>query len=239
MRVNILNILFDNLTCAEALKRLLLFLVQDGYHILYTPNPEMVMAACSDASLMNVINSADLVVPDGIGIVLASRITGQHIKERVAGCDLIYALFNEIKNTGKTVYLLGGKPGVAELAAKNMCIKFQGLDIIGCHHGYFSPEQEPALLDEIIRLKPDILLVGMGMVRQEKWIHNNRDLPVRLAAGVGGSIDIMAGTVKRAPIILRRMGLEWLYRLISQPRRAHRMLKLPIFMVKVIIHKTR
>jgi len=239
MRVNILNVLFDNLTNADALDLLLEFLEQGGNHILYTPNPEMVMAANSDAELMTVLNSADLIVPDGIGIVWASRIIGRRLKERVAGCDLILALFGAIKDTGKTVYLLGGKPGIAELATKNMIIKYQGLNIIGCHDGYFSEEDEPKILDDITRLKPDILLVGLGMGRQEKWIYRNRTLPVRLMVGVGGSLDVMSGSVKRAPKIFRQMGLEWFYRLISQPSRALRMLKLPAFMIKVIINSLR
>ena len=238
-RVNILNVPFDNITRAEALERLLEFLKHDGSHILYTPNPEMVMAANSDAEFMAVLKKADLVVPDGTGIILASRIIGEGLKERVTGCDLIFALFGAIKDTGKTVYLLGGKPGVAELAAKNMRVKYQGLNIIGCHDGYFSKEDEPRLLDAITRLKPDVLLVGLGMGRQEKWIYRNRELPVRLIAGVGGSLDIMSGTVKRAPIIFRRVGLEWFYRLMSQPARARRMLKLPLFALKVIFHRKK
>ena len=237
MRINILNVMFDNVTRAEALERLRLFLEHDSCHILYTPNPEMVMSANSDAGFLDVLNKADLIVPDGIGIVLASWINGYRLKERVAGCDLIFDMFDAIKDTGKTVYLLGGKPGVAELAAQNMRVKYQGLSIIGCHDGYFSKDDESQLLDEIITLKPDILLVGLGMERQEKWIHDNRDLPVRLAAGVGGSLDIMSGTVKRAPKFFRQIGLEWFYRLISQPSRAQRMLKLPIFVIKVFYRR--
>jgi len=234
MRVKILNVPFDNVTRAEALGRLLQFLEQDGNHILYTPNPEMIMAAESDAEFMTVLNSADLVVPDGIGVVLASWITRPRLKERVAGCDLIFALFDVIKDTNKTVYLLGGKPGVTELAAENMRKKYPGLNIIGCRDGYFTKDDEPQVLDEITRLKPDILLVGLGMVQQEKWIYHNRTLPARLTAGVGGSLDVMSGTVKRAPAVFQKMGLEWFYRLISQPTRARRMLQLPIFAVKVL-----
>ena len=237
MRINILNVLFDNLNRTEALGLLLTFLEQSGNHILYTPNPEMVMAANSDAEFLTILNSADLIVPDGIGVVLASWIAGNRLKERVAGCDLIFSLFDAIHNTKKTVYLLGGKPGIAELAARNMRKKYHGLNIIGFHDGYFSKEDEPQILKEITYLKPDILLVGLGMVRQEKWIYHNRALPVRLTAGIGGSLDVMSGTVKRAPIFFQRTGLEWFYRLISQPGRIWRMLQLPVFVVKIIVRK--
>ena len=234
MRVNILDVPFDNVTRAEALARLLGFLEQDGCKLVCTPNPEMVMAAAGDAEFMRVLNSADLVVPDGIGVVLASRLIGQPLKERVAGCDLMFALLDSVKGTGKTVFFLGGKPGVAELAAENMREKYPGLGIIGFRDGYFNDETERELLNELTRLKPDVLLVGLGMGRQEKWIDRNRSLPVRLAVGVGGSLDVMSGTVKRAPVIFQRLGLEWFYRLILQPSRVWRMLSLPVFVIKVV-----
>ncbi len=235
MKIDILGVPFDNLTRKQALERVLEFLNEDRNHLLVTPNPEIVMAAQSDNCLMDILQKAELVIPDGIGIILASRIMKRNIRERVEGCDLILSLFNIIKDTNKTVYLLGGKPGVAEKAKMNMERRYKNLKIVGIHDGYFNKIQEEEIIREVQDLKPDILLVGLGYPRQEKWINSNKDrLPVKISAGVGGSIDIMAGTVKRAPKALRAVGLEWFYRLLDQPRRITRMKQLPLFLIQSI-----
>lgn len=231
MTTKILNVPFHIVTRKQALERLLLFLEGDSNNILVTPNPEMVMEAQKNHVFMKTLQEAELSVPDGIGIVLVSRV----LSERVAGCDLILSLFEKVKDQNKTVYMLGGKPGVCELAKKRMEKKYPGLHVTGWHHGYFDTPAEKEIIKEIQRLKPDILLVGLGFPKQELWMYRHKHtLPVKISAGIGGSLDIMSGTVQRAPLIFQKLHLEWLYRLIQQPSRARRMLKLPLFLVKVL-----
>ena len=236
MKTEILGVKIDAVTESEALDRLLGFLEEEKNHLLFTPNPEMILEAQKDREFMNILNRGDLVVPDGIGVVLASRLMKNKIKKRVAGCDLVYSLFDKIKETGRTVYFFGGAPGVAELAKTNMEKKFPGLKISGCADGYFNKKKEREIIKEIRALKPDVLLVFSSFPKQEKWIFENRNrVPARLTAGLGGSVDIMAGTVKRAPPAMRAVGLEWLWRLMLQPKRITRMYKLPSFLLKVFI----
>jgi len=237
MITNILGINFHTVDQKEALAKLKNFLSEQKNHMIFTPNPEMVMKARENVEFANILNSGDLVVPDGIGIVIASKFIGSKLKERVAGCDLIQKLFETADNE-ITVYLLGAKDGVCKIAKENIEAKYKNIKVIGFHHGYFSENDE--IIDEIKQLMPDVLLVGLGMVRQEKWIFDNLDnLPVKISAGVGGSIDVFAGTVKRAPVIFQKIGLEWLYRLIKQPTRIVRMGALPKFMILVMLNKLK
>jgi len=237
MKTNILDVPVDVVNRREALDILLKFIKEDKNHLLITPNPEIIMKAQEDRALMDILKRADLVVPDGIGVVLASRLNKAKLPERVAGYDLVMSLFEAVSKSGAAVYLLGAAPGVAHTAKVNLENKYPGLCISGFHDGYFNSNEEAKILEEIRILKPDILLVGLGFPRQEKWMDEHRDLPVRISAGVGGSIDVMAGKVRRAPELFRRLGLEWVYRLISQPKRFLRMMILPVFVVKVIKRK--
>lgn len=238
MQTEILNVPFDTLTNKEALNRLLLYLNEDKNHIVITPNPEIVIEANKDRDFMNIIKKADLVIPDGIGVVIASKLNKVKIKERVAGYDLTQSLFEKIKYTGHTVYFFGGGKGVTLVAKEKMEQKHKGLKIIGVADGYFDENREKIIIEEIKNLKPDVLLVGLGAPKQEKWIYKNKDiLPVKISICVGGSFDGMSGTVKRAPIVFRKMGLEWFYRLLKQPSRIVRMMRLPLFMILVIKNK--
>jgi len=239
MKTTILGVDVDAVTKKEALGTLLKFLNGDKNHTLFTPNPEFVLLAQDDWEFKDILNTGDLVVPDGVGIVIASKFNEIKIKERVAGCDLVFSLFDAVKGT-RTVYLLGGKPGVAEKAKINMESKFSGLKVVGFHDGYFEAKEERSIIKEIRELSPDILLVGTGFPKQEKWIFKYKNkIPVKLTAGIGGSIDIMAGTVKRAPAVMRALGLEWLWRLLLQPKRILRIYKLPLFIIKVIQNKNK
>ncbi len=233
----IMGVPFNNISMTEALGITLIALNERRKTVIYTPNPEMVMAAQKDKEFMTVLNSGDILIPDGIGIVKASKFYPNPIKERVAGYDLIQALFSKIKTSVNTVYFLGGAEGVADTARQKMQRKYRGLSITGSHHGYFkdgSPE-EKEVVDEINRLNPEVLLVGLGFPRQEKWIYNHKDeLNSIIIIGVGGSFDVMSGNVKRAPDFYINHGLEWFYRLITQPTRAKRMLVLPVFMIGAI-----
>lgn len=234
----ILGIPFNNITYSEAVILSLLFLEEEKHHMIFTPNPEIVMEARKDKELFNILNKADLVVPDGIGIVKASLFTQNKIKERVAGFDLVQGIFKNIRDTKHTVYFLGGGKDIAKQAKINMEKKYSGLKIIGVHDGYFNNKEEKIIIEQIKSLKPDILLVGIGSPKQEKWIYKHRkELPVKISIGVGGSFDIMSGKSRRAPKIFIKFGLEWFYRLITQPTRFVRMLKLPMFMAVVLKEK--
>jgi N-acetylglucosaminyldiphosphoundecaprenol N-acetyl-beta-D-mannosaminyltransferase len=235
MKVDILGVNVDNDDMNKAVNKVIEYMDSDGKYKIYTPNPEFVMMSIEDEEFKGILNKGDLVIPDGIGIVIASKILGKKIPERVAGYDLVQNIFKRIKKTNRTVYLLGASEGVAIKAADKMREIHKGLKIVGVHDGYFDENEEKNIMESINTLKPDLLLVGLGAPRQEKWIDNNiHKLNIKVAIGVGGSFDGMAGNVKRAPLIFQKLGLEWFYRLIKQPSRITRMIKLPVFLIKVI-----
>lgn len=232
--VNILGVHFDNVTMAEALHIGLNLFEDQKKHAIYTPNPEIVMAALENESLKQSLNKGSLVIPDGIGVVIGSKIIGKPLKERVAGYDFVQNLFNAMKDTDKTVYFFGSKEGTAELAAKQMQMKYPGLKIIGTQHGYI--KDTLPVVEAINRLKPDLVLVGLGAPRQEAWISEHiESLNTKVMIGVGGSMDVMSGLVKRAPKFFINLHLEWFHRLITQPTRFVRMLKLPQFLIKMLL----
>ena len=232
---NILGVPFNNMSPVETVELLNVYLNGDTKAAVYTPNPEMVMTALKDPEFMEVLNTSAVNIPDGIGIVYASRFTENRIEERVPGCDTVLALFDKMRNTKKTAYFFGGAPGVAEKAKEEMEKRFKGLTVVGTADGYFDEEKEQLIIADINEKKPDLLLVGIGFPKQEKWIAKHLDgLDVKVAIGVGGSLDVFSGTVKRAPKVFIKLNLEWFYRLLCQPSRIGRMMQLPAFMVEVI-----
>lgn len=234
----VLGVPFDAITMKEAVARVKLLLATQGQHFICTPNPEIVMEAQKDKELMAILREADMVVPDGIGVVWASKYSSICLKERVAGYDLTQNLFAELAGTDHTVYFFGGAPGIAAEASRKMMKQYPGLKIVGVHNGYFDAEEEKKIIHNIKNVSPSILLVGLGAPKQEKWIYDNMRLfGAKVSIGVGGSFDVMAGNVKRAPKFFQKFGLEWFYRLISQPTRWRRMMRLPVFVLTVL--KTR
>ena len=234
----IMGVPFDVIKMDEASDKVMKFFEDGGCHIICTPNPEIVMEAQKDEKLMSILKAADMVVPDGIGVVLASKFNKVKIEERVAGYDLCHAVFEKMAKKEKTVYFFGGAPGVAHKAADKMTKQYKGLKIVGTRNGYFTAAEEKEIIREIKKLSPDLLLVGLGSPKQEKWIYENlRFTGAKAAIGVGGSFDVMAGVVKRAPKAFQKLGLEWFYRLLCQPTRIKRMMKLPVFAVKVFFSK--
>ena len=225
MKVEILGVKIDNITMAQAVDKVNSFF--DGkIHTIFTPNPEIIMLAQNDKELKNALNSADVLLPDGIGVVIGAKLIGKPLPERVAGFDFTCNLLK----TDRTFYLLGAKPGVAETAAEKL--KAQGVKIVGTQHGYFTDDTE--IIADINNMKPDILLVCLGAPKQEKWIYKNKDkLNVALCLGVGGTLDVIAGTAKRAPMIYQKLYLEWLYRAVKEPYRIPRLMALPQFIIKV------
>ncbi len=233
MKIDVLGVSFDNVTMDDAVRLGMELLDSPGADTVVTPNPEIVMACRKDPELMSAVNSASLVLPDGIGVIYGAKILGTPLSEKVPGADWAERMFCEMAKFGKSVYFLGAKPGVAEAAAENMSKKYPGLVIAGTHDGYFNDDGSVA--EAINDASPDLLLVCLGSPKQEKWMSANKGgLNVRLMAGLGGSLDVYAGTVQRAPESWRRLNLEWLYRLMKQPSRLGRMLKLPWFLIVVV-----
>lgn len=234
-KVNILGVYVDMVNIPQAADRIIRFFDEDRLHKVYTPNSEIIMAAYKDESFKDLLNSADLLTADGIGVVYASKILGKPINERAAGFDIACEVLDRINGTSRKLFLFGGKPGVAEQARDNLLKKYPALNIVGCRNGYFKPEEEPEIVKEINDSGADLVFVCLGAPKQEQWLDRNSDaLKARVAMGIGGSLDVFAGTAERAPKFFCDHGIEWLYRLIKQPSRAGRMLALPKFGLTVL-----
>ena len=232
MRTDILGVAFDNTTMDEAVGRAMSLLEQEGPHLVVTPNPEIVRLAQSDREFAVLIAGADLVLPDGVGIIYAAKILGRPLKARVPGVDFASALMDAMSKTGKRLFLLGAKPGVEE-AARRLAGQHPGLIVCGTHDGYF---QEDAPVVQAIRAaRADVVFVCLGAPKQEKWAAaHGADTGARLFVGLGGSLDVFAGQVERAPEGWQKLGLEWLYRTIRQPSRLKRVAKLPLFLCSAV-----
>jgi len=240
MKTKILGVVFDNMLPETACERFFELVETQEPSTVFTPNPEMVMLAKKDNGFKEILNSSDLLVPDGIGIVLASRLTKNPIKQRVAGIELLQNAFADERAKKYNWYFLGGKPGVAEKARERMQAQHNGLQIIGARDGYFSPEDEEAVINDIVAAEADIVLVGLGFPRQERWIVANKDkIGARLYMGVGGSFDVLSGELKRAPKLFRRVGMEWFWRLLRQPSRIWRQRVLVKFVFVALFSKMR
>lgn len=236
-RLCVLGASVDTYTMKESADLLISAMEKDAPFTVFTPNSEIILHAYKNPEYCQILNSGDLITPDGIGVVYASKILKRPLKERVGGFDLANLMLSEIAGSGKSVYLFGGKPGVAELAAKKICELYPKTCICGTADGYFDEEKEKKIIEDINEKKPDLLFVCLGFPKQETWIATHKDqLSAKVMMGIGGSLDVFAGTVKRAPKTFQKLGLEWLYRLIKQPSRAIRMLALPKFGFTVLLH---
>ncbi len=204
------------------------------FHVV-TANAEMLHRGIKDGELGAIIASADMVTADGAGVVLASHILSCPVPERVAGYDLMMECLREAAGSAVPVYLLGARPEVLESAVERARELFPGLNVVGRQHGYFNAGDQDRIIAEICSRKPSLLLVALGVPRQEKWIYRYKEkLPPCVAVGVGGSLDVLAGRARRAPLWMQRAGLEWFYRLLKEPSRARRMLSLPLFLLAVL-----
>lgn len=235
-RVRILGIAIDDLLEAEAVERIAACIAAGGVHQVSTANPEFIMEARRNPAFRRVLQQATLVTPDGFGLLLAARWLRTPLRGRVTGVELTERIAARAAKEGWRLFLLGAAPGVAEAAAAVLQARYPGLQIAGCFAGTPRPRHEPFLRQIITAARPDILLVAYGHPAQDLWIARNQPcLAVPLAMGVGGTFDYLAGRVPRAPAWLRRLGLEWLYRLARQPRRWRRILTaVPYFMWVVI-----
>ncbi|HYE69568.1 MAG TPA: WecB/TagA/CpsF family glycosyltransferase [Anaerovoracaceae bacterium] len=245
-RTNILNVPVDMVDSQEAMQIFCdLMDTEDCCHIV-TPNSEIIVNASKDPELKKIIEQADLIIPDGIGLVYASRILGVPLSERVTGIDFLDAILGYLEETGQSIFFLGSKPGdgdnpgVADMAVEKMKEKYKNLKVAGTYHGYFKEADEENIIKTINDSGADFLCVALGSPKQEKFVARHREkLKVKGTIGVGGSLDVWAGTLKRAPEFYRNHGLEWLYRLIQQPSRYKRMAALPLFMGKVVVSRFR
>ena len=235
VQVNILGIRVDVVTMTEALDRVETFIRERRPRLVATANAEMVMLAQEDQVLSAILNSADLVLADGAGVVWAAKRLGAGVPERVAGFDLTQELLARAAISGYRIFWLGAAPGIAETAAQTASQRHPGLITVGIHDGYFALEDR-TITQMVREARPDILLCALGVPKQEKWLRKNLDqLQVPVAIGIGGTLDVMAGKVRRAPVWMQKAGLEWSYRLVRQPSRLVRMLALPKFALRVLL----
>ena len=222
-------------TMDEAVETAAEFIRSGMPHQVITLNAEILYRAHGDPVLLNVVNSAHMVTPDGAGIVWACRRLGQPVPERVTGIDLMQALAARAEQEGWRIFLYGAASGVADAAAEELLARHPRLLITGVSHGYLDAQQQEELVASIRKTAPDILFVALGAPRQDLWIHENLEkLDVPVCIGVGGSLDVIAGRVKRAPQLVQNLKLEWLYRLLREPSRYRRMLALPKFVLAVL-----
>lgn len=229
MELQILGVRIDNITLDEVTDKIRHFLQQDSQHQIVTVNPEFIMAAQNDEEFMNILNSADLSIADGVGLKYAARKYNHKLVQRITGVDLMMQILAIAAEEGKSIYLLGAKRGIAEQAAFKILEKFPNIKVVGAESGYrhwHRRIKDAKLVEKINRKQPDILFVAFGQVKQDKWIahHLSKITSVKVAMGVGGSFDYISGKVSRAPSIVRRMGLEWLFRLFRQPWRLPRII---------------
>jgi N-acetylglucosaminyldiphosphoundecaprenol N-acetyl-beta-D-mannosaminyltransferase len=237
-QATVLDVKIDKVTMDEAVVKVKEFINEGSPRLVATANAEMVMLAQSDAELATILASADLVVPDGAGVVWAARHHGQAVSERVAGFDLTQRLLAMAAQSGYRIYFFGGAPGVAASAAVTAQQRYPGIRIVGIRNGFFQESDQASIIKEIHQASPHILLAALGVPKQEKWLHHHLiALKVPVCIGVGGTFDVMAGVATRAPRWMQQAGLEWLYRLLRQPQRLGRMLVLPKFVWRVLFTK--
>lgn len=235
-KIEICGLFFDNVTLEEAVAKVRAHMAEGGHPMtVFTPNAEIAQMCAEDADLMRLFSTAGLLVPDGAGILLAAKILGRPLKEKVAGVELGERLMSEGAARGWRFYFLGGRPGVAEAAAERMAEKYPGLLVCGCHDGYFEKkgDENDRVVSEICAARPDMLLVCFGAPAQELWIAQNKDkIPaLKVCLALGGSLDVYAGRARRAPRLFIKLRLEWLYRLLRDPKRIGRMRRLPKYIL--------
>lgn len=232
MRIDVMGVGFDSLTMDEAVARARDLMAERRAAYVVTPNPEIVMLCRDDPAAMQAVQGADLVLPDGIGVIYGAKILGTPLRAKLPGIDFASALMAQMGQEGKSVFLLGAKPGIADAAAEKMRERFPGLVIAGTNDGYF--QDDDPVVEKINAAQPDLLLVCLGAPKQELFMAKYGEATgCHLLMGLGGSMDIFAGVAQRAPEFYCKHNLEWFYRLIKNPSRFGRMMKLPLFLVHV------
>ncbi|WP_078543823.1 WecB/TagA/CpsF family glycosyltransferase [Litchfieldia alkalitelluris] len=230
----VMNLSFVDSSLDQFVKELEHYIDTSTKAHVVTANPEIIMYGEKDPSYKKILEQAEFMTPDGIGVVIASKILGDHLQERIAGFDVMERLLQLSSEKQYKLYFIGASQDVIETAVGNMKRKYPSLSVVGYHNGYFDWDDN-VLVETIAESKPDIIFVGLGFPKQEQWISKSIDsFNKGIFIGVGGSFDVWAGKVKRAPIVWQKLNIEWLYRLVNQPTRWRRMLVLPQFLIKII-----
>lgn len=237
-KIDVLGFKIANITKDEAVNIIIERAKEKITTCVFTPNSEIIENFRKDEKLKSLLNEGDILTPDGIGVVIGSKILGTPLKSRCAGYDVACELLKRGEKEKLSFYFFGSKEEIGIKAKENLLKKYPNLKIAGTHSGYFNEDEDIASI--INEKNPDIVFVCLGAPKQEKWIHDNKDkLQGKVLMGLGGSLDVFAGAVKRAPDIFIKLNLEWFYRLIKQPSRFIRMLALPRFLIKVIAERVR
>ena len=236
MSVELLGFNIDDFTFDEAIVKAKAYIDGDKVSQVVTINPEMFQTAEKDAGFANIVREAEMVIPDGVGVKIALKLTGKNAS-RIPGIDFAYRLLEEASISGIPVAIIGAKEEVIQKAVENLNKKISGLNIVYWHNGYFSDNSE--IYSELKAKSPKLILVALGSPKQEQFIYEAKKiLNPALMVGIGGSLDVWSGTVKRAPKIFQVLGIEWLYRTLSQPSRFKRIFPaLPLFLIKVLSYK--
>jgi len=241
-QITILGVPIDNITLEEAgeITKRLIKESNKTCKMIFAPNTEFIMKANKDKDFFEILQQSELSTPDSVGVMLGARMQKRKFKERIPGQAYFREVLKAAEREGFTVYLLGGMPGIAEKAKENILKIYPNVKIIGTHDGYIQGEKEKQVIKEINKLQPNIVFVAMGAPKQEKWIYQHRkELKVDVAAGQGGTFDYEAGRIKRAPKAIQKMGIEWLWRLIREPKRIIRMSVLPVYVIKLLLTKDK
>lgn len=208
--------------------------------MIFAPNVEFIMYAQKDKEFFDILKQSSLSTPDSIGVIIGAKLQKKSFPERIPGQSYFRKIIELSNEKGYSIYLLGGKPGIPEKAKENLEKIFPNVNIVGVHHGYFNENEEEEVIEEINKLQPNVLFVALGAPRQEKWIYNHRnELKVDVATGQGGTYDYEAGKIKRAPVWVQKIGMEWFWRLCREPKRIKRQLVLPVYLVKILFKKDK
>lgn len=240
--ITILGVPIDNITRDEAgdITERLIKESNKTCKMVFAPNVEFIMRAEKDKEFFDLLQESSLSTPDSIGVMIGAKLQKKCFKERIPGQSYFRKIIELSNEKGYSIYLLGGEPGIPEIAKENLEKIFSNVNIVGVHNGYFDENEEKEIIEEINELQPNVLFVALGAPKQEKWIKKHRDeLRVDIAAGQGGTYDYEAGKIKRAPVWVQKIGMEWFWRLCREPSRIKRQLVLPVYLFKVVFAKDK
>ena len=240
--ITILGVPIDNITINQAgeISEELIKKSNKSCKIVVAPNVEFIMIAQKDKEFADILKQASLATPDSIGVIIGARLQKKNFKQRIPGQSYFREIIKLSNEKGYSIYLLGGEVGTPEQVKDNLKKIYPNVNIVGTHHGFFDEKEEKQIVDEINMLKPNVLFVALGAPKQEKWIKTHQhELKVDIAAGQGGTFDYETGKIKRAPIWIQKIGMEWLYRLFKEPKRIKRQIVLPIYLLKILFKKDK
>ena len=240
--ITILGVEIDNITRDEAgdITEKLIKESNKTCKMVFAPNVEFIMMAQKDKEFFNLLQQSSLSTPDSIGVIIGAKLQKKSFKERIPGQSYFRKIIELSNEKGYSIYLLGGKPGIPEVAKENLERLFPNVNIVGVHHGYFDENEEKDVIKEINTLQPNVLFVALGAPKQEKWINKHKsELKVDVATGQGGTYDYEAGKIRRAPVWIQQIGMEWFWRLCREPSRIKRQVVLPVYLFKILFAKDK